>query len=275
MTDDTTFTICVAGDPIHDRYKMGDIYNKTGGPDRFVLNDSFGVAGGAANVADNLLALAGETVRVVELFDADVPWPSLTRYVDNSTDKILFEVEISEPLGTPKSILHKVPSDRTGLVIADYNKGATNAPITVAAYNLLKTKSKFEFIIVDSRYGTYWPGWLEFGRMKILHATGNELDRHDPSLFNYIFQTDGANDIKLLHWGKQVATIPVPDVSSFDVVDCTGAGDTFTACIAIYLAAHCNQAWDTELMIQAAKYAIPLCQNVIQYLGTAVPELEQ
>jgi len=273
------FTVCVAGDPIYDVYQMGTLYSKQW-TNRFVRSSTQTREGGAANVANNVETLVKDSkvhARVLRMFEPNVAyWPALTRYIV-SGDHSIMEYITSEAMlestylpPTHIDTLYWIPSGRNGLVISDYNKGATNRPLSAEHLKLLNTKHKFEFIVVDSRYGTFWPGWLDYARMKILHATGAEIDSHDTSLYNYTFHTDGHNPIKLLAWGKHISTYEIPTV---DFTDPTGAGDTFTACIAAYLATHCNEAWSVDLMKGAVEWAVPLCQQVVKYLGVGVPVL--
>lgn len=276
----SSFTICVAGDPIDDIYQMG-IYEPTRDPPRFTVQESMRKDGGAANVSANLRGFtrADETTQVHELFSRGGYWSGLERLVNISTSKTLMEIKTTpgDDLLDPWTIIEDedhlyegIPYGRSGLIIADYNKGHANKPLPKNRAFELARRGQFEFIIVDSRYGTYWPGWLNYSRMKILHATGEELDRHNPLLFKYVLHTNGPGAIRILRHGVHLATIPVPAVEA--VVDPTGAGDTFVASVAAALATNCNQAWDDQFIIQAVEQAIPRCQQVLAHLGVHVPE---
>lgn len=262
----SSFTIYVAGDPIYDEYTVEDVY-----PTRFSDTRSFYRHGGAANVLNNIRALASPDVQVISLVEPNVLyWPRIERRVDQPSGTVRTVRKTHRELDPPSlEQIQLIKAVRSGIVLADYNKGSLNTRLCVRAHSLLASKTRFEFLVLDSKHASYWADYLQFARMKVLHCTGEEINKHNLSQFNYVLHTDGANPIRIYQWGGLIASIPVPPCE--DMVDTIGAGDTFTASIACYMASHCNQAWDFGFFINAVEYAIPYCQQVIRELGVCVP----
>lgn len=280
------YNIVVAGDPIQDYYVFGEVSDTK--PPRFGYTDHRLIMGGAANVEANLKKLVPKTVRIASIFDRyELANPyRLTRYVNSETHETFLEIPsrgISEWHYEPMDIDWELAlsstgsSSRFGLVISDYNKGTVNRILTPEELEAVQRQRWFEFLIVDSRYGTYNRELLEYGRMKILHVTGAaewEHHKQDLTLFTYVIYTNGEGEVKVYkpegkpinNFNGLIKCLPVPWA---EVVDTTGAGDTFVASLAAYLATHANVAWTDELIIEASKTAIANCQIVIQKFGAA------
>ncbi len=271
-TDDS-FAICVAGDAIYDEYEVGDLY--TGRyPTRLIVDHQFYKPGGAANVTANLEAFTkGTNIKVIPLYDEDPSgWPAIKRFVSRP-NTIQLEISNLDHDEDSSTDYYRIPSGRKGLVIADYHRGAVDSAPYADELKRLDRFGQFDFIIIDSRHGSYWPGWLGYGRMKILHVTGGEIDRNEPGLFNYTLHTNADRPINLLTQGVWFKTIPVPLMDMGSVVDPTGAGDTFVAAVAAHLAIHRNEAWDHEQIIEAVQKAIPYSQQIVKHLGVGVPNV--
>ncbi len=279
-----TFGLYVLGDPIIDVYHYG--YMREGHPNRFYIDDEQHEwhDGAAGNVLSNLEHLVRsqktEDIKYTRLFDKQRRMLKLERFVQ--------EADPNDPSSKPQVILehcsydnHKtdyyahvpvyedlITGSRRGLIISDYNKGYCNNSKNALR---LEKKGQFDFVIIDSRYGTVHPYFINLGRMKILHCTARESEKHDFTKYGYVFHTQHSGDVHLYRGSEYIGHLPVP--IDTDVIDTSGAGDTFTASIAFYLATHRNQAWDLGLMIKAGQFAIQMCQRTIQVMGPGADEL--
>lgn len=288
-TSTKEFIIVVAGDPIDDEYVFGKL-DTTRSPIRFYPNGKDKLCwGGAANVARNIESMVPKSIECREVCDFE-PYV-ITRLVDAETNEIIMETaprssRASDQYFWPTDMnwAHAVHTDgstsRMGLVISDYNKGTVNRPLTAWETSDLKRSPGFGFIIVDSRYGTYNRDLLKYGRMKILHVTGDEWDAHikDIDKFNYVIVTNGEHPVNVYkpclgeaRNNYRDGLIKVLRVPYTEVVDTTGAGDTFVASLAADLAMNANVAWDDELIKRCVEHAIERCQSVIQKFGTTTP----
>jgi bifunctional ADP-heptose synthase (sugar kinase/adenylyltransferase) len=267
--------VFVLGDPMWDIYHIGTL-NKI----RFTVEQTVRHLGGAANVVANLESLLYRR-GVISLFTEDSNiWHKLIRYVVDG--EIILEAP-GEPINTsvsptriysPFNLFHyetgpdlfQPYSSTTILLISDYNKGMANKYFDRNFLTALK-RVHFDYLIVDSRYGTVDPSLLTLGKTKILHCTDKEIDVHNLELYDYTFHTHGIGPVTTF-CGPNIFSEHLPPQET-PVVDATGAGDTFTASIAAILAKQDVKEIDIGHIDAIAEYAIANCQQVVQTFGTS------
>lgn len=147
------------------------------------------------------------------------------------------------------------------LVLGDYNKGTLNYYYDDVDIVL----PEIEYVVVDSRYRSLDLKWLNNCKTKIWHATNSEYDENWQSNFDYVFWTNGPEEVKVLTKGNIIATLPVP--LDTKVVETCGSGDAFTATIAACLFKYKNA--EPESLIDYARLAIDVCQDVVSRPYTA------
>jgi len=168
--------------------------------------------------------------------------------------------DIKEIFYSPEDIAMDIYNCRPSiLVLGDYNKGTLSS-----SYN--EDLPNIEYAIVDSRYRSLDLSWIETCKTKIWHATNTEYDKDWAKNFDIVFWTAGSDPVKILRDGELVAELEVP--SETKIKNTCGSGDTFTATIATCLFIY-GEA-DNKALIEYAKYAIKVCQDVITRPYTAV-----
>jgi bifunctional ADP-heptose synthase (sugar kinase/adenylyltransferase) len=276
-------TIYVLGDPIADIYLHGSMAPVHNGKPRLTCTDSRIKDGGAANVTANIDSLLQSHALIYPLYPSTAEnWHQLIRYI--ADDQLVLEVTpISH--GNPKPYKFYSPysffrfelnedivvshNDISTLIISDYNKGMANKGFYLAFFEALQ-KANLDYLIVDSRYGTVDPLLLSLGKTKILHCTDNEIDLHDLTRYDYTFHTSGPGPVYAYLADQLYQQYRVP--AETPVVDTTGAGDTFVASIAAWIAIKNKKTITIEDIDSITEYAIGNCQQVIQTHGTAVAE---
>ena len=273
--------IWVTGDPINDVYYTGKYREpsiqtsvKT---QRFDIEEIMTVEGGVLNVLYNLDCLVSDAEEII-------CWPTWSNTLQEDrklirlvADESMIEFwdEATQPEhmyyhSDPFALLRELnegtkAADKQVLIISDYNKGMVNKKTKPLDFH-------FDLAVVDSRYRTLNLSLLENCKTKIWHATGTEYNWEWAQNFDWVIWTNGPG----LVWigpTKSSSTsredwlcVPVPDTT---VVDVTGAGDTFTAAVAGYLARNYNEI-TADALLQASKFAIRCCQEVIQQKYCAV-----
>lgn len=273
--------IFVMGDPILDVYHLGTWNSKK---KRFNTKSIIEVPGGAANVAKNLEDFG--YYNIIKLYPQYKNY-KLHRLIDEQTQEILIEIPEPSPeivnLSTyynPADFYEQVlpkweqyvstfwdqVNDISVLIISDYNKGMVNR----TCENLLRyLKSlNLDYVIVDSRYGTVDNALIDLGKTKILHATGSEIALSRYYNYDWILNTNGSGPIYITNPKLEIeSTIKVPVVPN--IVDETGAGDTFVASIVDYIITNNIKQLSIYDIKEATRHAISNCSVVIQKLGTA------
>jgi sugar/nucleoside kinase (ribokinase family) len=213
-------TLMVIGDALRDTYLIGEWSSKNEAQ-RFKPNDRLRFLGGAANTHANAKQICGDKARVIS-------WTNfkpleLFRLVGGSqTLEVYTEAIHHYSLNLPPAPRVKV----TGIVISDYNKGTVNRWAPECALSA-------DWLIVDSRYRSVHPTWLECAPFKIWRCTGDEYDAEWAKQFDLIVHTDASKSVCVCRSdGTIMRDFPVPQIAP---IDTCGAGDTFTAALASYL----------------------------------------
>tara|TARA_Y100001970_G_scaffold291695_2_gene429877 strand:- start:5018 stop:5821 length:804 start_codon:yes stop_codon:yes gene_type:complete len=225
--------------------------------------------GGALNVYGNILALLEEywlskksdSIRFALPNNGDVtPGDIFTQYTIVRTPlhpnglplASRYERRIFyEPSGIAENIQDAKPNV---LVLADYNKGALTSGGELAL-------PEIDITIVDSRYRSLDKNWLSTSKLKLWHATADEYEEVWANDFDYTFWTDGPNPVKILKGNEVIKTLEVPKTTK--VVNTCGSGDTFTATIAALMFSNFGKSINDKTIIEYAKYAIRVCQDVV------------
>jgi hypothetical protein len=253
----------VIGDPIQDVWLYGEI----GAGGRFVASRTVIREGGAFNAYTNALEMTKKS-------SVSVWWGSnverhhqLIRFIADNLTMNTWDYfgDTTQMYAHGSCALGSGTDCKRGLLLSEYNKGLLNK------HNRIKPDGniQFEFAVVDSRYRTLDIKWLKNIPLKIWHATGAELDMEWAQHFDFVFHTNGPQAVSLigLH-SDRMQTLQVPNTI---VVDPIGAGDTFSAAVAVYLAAHLSTLNSFETICNAGLFGIHVCQEVIVQKHTATP----
>ena len=151
------------------------------------------------------------------------------------------------------------------LIFSDYNKGTLN--IRIHKYEGV---DKVKLAIVDSKYRSLHSSLFDFADTYIWRCTSNEYNSDFAKNFDYVIWTDGPNPIKILDKKQKIiASFSIPDVQ---IVDTCGAGDTFTAALAVYLFK--NSSLKIKNIEKAILFSIDASLNVIQKAKTAITDIK-
>lgn len=283
--------IYVGGDFFQDIFNIGELKHTK----RFNMLRTEKRAGGASNTFYNLTQII-QNCNDIQVYNCNdnnkAEQNALIRFNDiNSDNKILEYWEINNNnlnswYRYPKYIS---PTEPTVLIISEYNKGFCSQQIPDdLACNLLIIDSRYKTIPIDQLYTKTL--------CKIWHCTGNEYDVDWKDWFDWTIWTNNADTIKLISNSNFMIEIPVPKI---EIVDCVGAGDTFTAAIAAYLTKYYD--WDSfakqiiinnkymkdsihwrtligkpteETMIKAIEFGIRAAQDVCKTKYTAITNIK-
>lgn len=251
MTEQNTrqqkpFKILLIGDVCIDEYQYGfvDRISPEAPIPVFRLDRKIAKSGMAGNVENNLSTLGCEVLLVHG-------HPSKkTRLIDSRSKQHIVRVDDdvhSEPLD-PNSI---VSLDFDAIVISDYNKGFVSEETIVG---LRKNFDGPIFVDTKKRRLHHFDGCF----IKINLSEYNLLETHTYS--NNLIVTMGGEGA--LYESK---IYPAPKV---EVVDVTGAGDTF-------LAALTYKYLETKDIEQAIQFAISASSISVQHTGVYAPTLEE
>jgi bifunctional ADP-heptose synthase (sugar kinase/adenylyltransferase) len=292
-------TLWVIGDPIIDQYIEGALtmakdpeclFFKPPGP-RMSVSKVTQRPGGASNTHVNAMNMAHGFTSIT----IDAVWtsmfgsftPTLTRIVDPTTKKI--QVEFWDVPDSQKdkcmepefTMMWDILEDEFGYptfgphaaIVSDYNKGVVNRP-PAGSFIGQTIERPWKFILVDSRYRTFDFDIASCAETRIWHATGDEYDEDWAQNFDWVLWTNGPEDVKIIEVrGTGLKTVQVPDTK---VVDTTGAGDTFTAAVGVYLI-HRDGIVDIDSLTEATKFGVACAQTVIteKYTTTSKLTLEE
>tara|TARA_R110001599_G_scaffold294545_2_gene498535 strand:+ start:1360 stop:2130 length:771 start_codon:yes stop_codon:yes gene_type:complete len=249
----------VAGDPIKDTYLTVDENNK------FLEKET--LPGGALNTYSNAVAINSEN-------NVEVLWltPELNHFYEifRINEKIVhphsnvvkknfyFRKNLRESLLSNIDAVSFTNVKASALLLSDYNKGFLNS------VNRFIVKSKFDYLILDSKYRSINLNFLQYGKIKIWRCTGSEYDDSFAKNFDIVVWTDGPNPIKIFKNHTLAFTAVVP---RSEVIDTCGAGDTFTAALISALL-------EDYSLEDAILFSIKASANVIQRLRTQTTNIK-
>lgn len=242
--------IGVIGDYLVDRYWIGSSHRLS--PEAPIpvvgLERTFDIPGGAGNVVQNLAALGGETLVVMQ--------PSLMPiknrlYVGSHQVARWDENDWADSIDADE--VRALDGKIDKLVIADYGKGAITPIVLEAAWRLgLPT-------FVDTKADPA----LYAGFTTAIFPNASEYATYRPSynLFERCIVTCGGEGLRVLEFGKQIDAVPAYCHAPVSVC---GAGDTVTAAYAY--------AWPS---VKAAQFASLAAAVAVGKQFTAVATLEE
>jgi bifunctional ADP-heptose synthase (sugar kinase/adenylyltransferase) len=257
--------IIVCGDPIKDVYLKECIDS-----DGKVRTEEITICpGGALNVLENIASMIG--VESLWYEPREIPQdlytiirPSLVGreiFLTKQSKKIKHYAEVNVDIDSAVKYFDKA-FDRTGLVLADYNKGMLNNSNPTCE----DVEHEFDFCVVDSKYRSVNTNLFKTCKVKIWHATNKEYCSEFAKNFDWVFHTNAEQPILLKKDNQVVATLEVPQTK---IKNTCGAGDTFTASVASFLLRKVKEI-NKETLRQAAQFAIDCCQEVIKEPYTAI-----
>lgn len=287
------YTLWVIGDIIHDVFAECLFASMPNTSKRLKVENVIKTPGGGLNTITNAIDIAysprpwGRKHRVYVRNPLEInmlrDWPrwipSLTRLVIPKTKEVWAEFwdmpDSEKTTAIKQSYVNWIEFSRmlhnggTGIVISDYNKGLVNQPPPIEL-SPERDKSNFKFMLVDSRYRTFDFTISSFAEVLIWHATGDEYNTQWAQNFDWVLWTNGPEDVKIIEVAtSRTVTIPVPDTP---VVDTTGAGDTFTAAVGVYLT-HNKGIVDIDSLTEAVKFGVACAQTVITEPYTTISKL--
>lgn len=301
----TKINILVIGDIMLDNFLYGS--TKRVSPEAPVpivnINNEENILGGAANVAKNIKKLMGEVALIGTIGD-DKNGKIITKLLKNNkiedytvinkkiktiTKKRIIndtyqitrlDIEDDKSLYFEKSLLINLKNNFNKydlVILSDYNKGV----ITNELCNLLLSLSKKynTKVIVDpkgknyNKYKNFYlitPNFTEFKEIikeykfnKKSKSNGSDLIKKFN--INNLIVTKGSDGIELYNKKTLVAKIKS---NKIELADVTGAGDTFIASIAMFLAA----GYDIK---SSANFANTIAGIVVQKKGTSSVNLHE
>lgn len=240
------FKVLLLGDSCLDIYQFGTVDRLS--PEApipiFVPQHQYTKPGMASNVKANLEALGCEV-------DAVIGQPSeKTRLIDQRSQQQILRID-RDCTSNSIELDPVVCKNYDAVVISDYNKGSVS-------YDLIATVATASPVpvFVDTKK-------TDLARMrgawvKINESEHSRLQSECPGLI----VTRGAQGADIIHDGSHFAAPKV------EVVDVTGAGDTFLAALAYrYL--------QTANIGRAVEFAIRAAAVTVQHLGVYAPSLEE
>jgi len=268
----TNREVVVLGDPIHDIFLDGSIED----PAIFTTQVIASRSGGALNVFENVKVLMSHNK---SHFLSPYEWHqgldwwnphwtySLIRTPIHTRGFLLSTKEHSSFYKNEDLVRRLRLYHDSVVIFADYDKGTlTSFPKQDDPW----LNANYPLCIVDSRYRSLDLRWLEPFDIKIWHCTGDEFDKDWALNFDWVLHTDGPNHVRVSHIHTFCSDTFIPVPQDTPIVDTIGAGDTFTAAVAASLS---DKEITPENILEAGKFAITACQDVIQKRYTAVTDV--
>lgn len=298
--------ILVIGDLILDCYiwgKVNRISPEAPVPIVEVTNDTF-MLGGAANVADNIVALGGKATVVgmagkdrpgdimrelletrgisCALFDDSRPTTVKTRVIAHNQQIVRFDKEDRGTMGSKAfreiaGFLEDAIAEHDAVIISDYKKGMITSEMVKTVISASRLRKKF--VAVDPKVGNFQlyrhvslitPNLVEASQGSGIEITdGKSLLKAGKTLLSRlscksVLITKGEEGMSLFEKDR---VVHIPTVARH-VYDVTGAGDTV---IAAFTLSHASGA----TMEEAAVISNHAAGIVVAEVGTAVPTPEK
>lgn len=237
------FKILLIGDNCTDVYQYGiiDRLSPEAPVPIFVPTHKEEREGMAGNVYKNLVTL-GCTVDLV------CGHPSVkTRFIDSRSRQQVLRMD-EDVISIP--IVNIDPTGYDAIVISDYNKG-------VVSYDLIEKMIDSNIpVFVDTKK-------TDLERMQGAWVKINELEYSKiKSDCSGLIVTRGAKGAEVIHYNIKST------VSKVEVVDVTGAGDTFLAALAI-------KFLETNNIKEAVEFANKAAAITVQHFGVYAPTLKE
>ena len=237
------FKILLIGDNCTDVYQYGiiDRLSPEAPVPIFVPTHKEEREGMAGNVYKNLVTL-GCTVDLV------CGHPSVkTRFIDSRSKQQVLRMD-EDVISIP--VVNVAPTGYDAIVISDYNKG-------VVSYDLIEKMIDSNIpVFVDTKK-------TDLERMQGAWVKINELEYSKiKSDCSGLIVTRGAKGAEVIHHNIKST------VSKVEVVDVTGAGDTFLAALAI-------KFLETNNINEAVEFANKAAAITVQHFGVYAPTLEE
>lgn len=240
------FNVLLLGDSCTDVYQFGTVDRLS--PEApipiFVPTHQYTRPGMASNVVENLLALGCKVDAVLG------PPGEKTRLLDQRSGQQVLRID-RDTQAQPIDLDVDRCQHYDAVVISDYNKGSVSYDLIAAI-----TSASPVPVFVDTKK-------TDLSRMRGAWVKINELEHS--RLVNDcsgLIVTRGAQGASIVHHGIDCAAPKV------EVVDVTGAGDTFLAALAYrYL--------ETTDIRQAVEFAVLAASITVQHLGVYAPRLEE
>ena len=267
--------LLIIGDPIMDHYFLGTVSQN-----RFQQDQEVICSGGAANIVENILAILskqeGMGIWCTDNWDtaAETKLFRVNRYIQDNQLVLETRTAVKEvatkfyaPISSFMISQHSKPV--TGLIIGDYNKGMVNNNSAGCAEDM----PEIDFCIVDSRHKNLNLDLIKTCKCKIWHCSGNEFDPEFAKNFDWIIDSQGSGPVLVrqqFHLTNESMVRLYLDVpTTTKVIDTCGAGDTMVAAIASYLILEDTSEIDINMITEATKFAIQVCQDVVSQPYTA------
>lgn len=240
------FNILLVGDSCTDIYQFGTVDRLS--PEApvpiFIPSHSYSRPGMVLNVASNFESLDCS----VSVLTGS---PSVkTRLIDQRSKQQLLRID-QDAVGQPICFETEIPPVYDAVVISDYNKGTVTYELIQDIIGMAQVP-----VFIDTKK-------TDLAQMRGAWVKINELE-HSRLISDcpQLIVTRGARGAEILNQGM---TFSAPAV---EVVDVTGAGDTF-------LAALTYKFLVTKNIEPAVEFAIKAASITVQHLGVYAPTLEE
>ena len=242
----TSFKILLLGDNCIDVYQYGtvDRISPEAPVPIFKYSHKEQRHGMAGNVSNNLKALGCH----VNYLHTETSMK--TRLIDSRSRQQMIRID-DDVTATPIQFDTAIPNTYDAVVISDYDKGSISYELIEEVIATVKCP-----VFIDTKK-------TDLARMQGAWVKINELEYSKiKSECSGLIVTRGSRGASAIHHDIDVAA------SSVEVVDVTGAGDTF-------LAALTYQYLDTGDIEQAIRFANQASAVTVQHLGVYAPTLKE
>lgn len=241
-----SFNVLLIGDNCIDVYQYGtvDRISPEAPVPVFVPTHKEERPGMAGNVFNNLEALG---CHVTYLFDKT---STKTRLIDHRSRQQIVRID-NDVTSDPLTFETIVPAGYDAVIISDYNKGTVSYELMEEIIASFKCP-----VFIDTKK-------TDLERLQGAWVKINELEYSKiKSECSGLIVTRGDKGASVIHHDIDC---PAPQV---EVVDVTGAGDTFLAALAYWYV-------NTKNILQSVRFAIQASAVTVQHVGVYAPTLEE